>query len=95
METKEAYRQKVDAQMKEWNAQIALLAAKLENAGADVKVKYAQELDAIRAKQRVAAAKVKELDAASGEAWESVKVTSDKVWEDLKAGIGQAMSRFR
>ena len=95
METKEAYRQKVDAQMKEWNAQIALLAAKLENAGADVKVKYAQELDAIRAKQRVAAAKVKELDAASGEAWESVKATSDKVWEDLKAGIGQAMSRFR
>lgn len=95
METKDAYKQKLDAQLKEWNAQINLLAAKVENSGADVKLKYAQDLDGIRAKQREAAIKIKELENASGDAWQNVKVTADKVWDDLKTGIVQAMSNFK
>ena len=95
METKDAYKQKLNAQLKEWNAQINLLAAKVENAGADVKLKYARELDGIRAKQREAAKKIEELEDASGDAWEKVKVTADKVWDDLRAGIAQAISKFK
>ena len=80
---------------KEWSAQIDLLEAKLENVGADMKVRRAEELHTLRAKQRAASEKMKELEKASGEAWEQVKETADKIWEDLKTGVADAHSKFK
>jgi archaellum component FlaC len=95
MEIKDAYKQKMAAQLKEWNAQINLLEAKVENAGADMKVMRAKKLHELRAKQHTASEKLKELEKASGEAWEQVKKTADKIWDDLKAGIADAHSKFK
>lgn len=95
MEIQNAYQQKMSAQLKEWGAQIDLLEAKMENIGADIKVKRAQELHELRAKQHAASEKMKELGKASGEAWEQVKVTADKIWDDLKVGVTEAHSKFK
>lgn len=95
METKDAYKHKLDAQLKEWNAQIDLLAAKAESAGADVKLKYAQELDVLRDKQHQAAEKMKELDVASGEAWDEIKNAADNLWDDLKTGVANTVAKFK
>ena len=95
MKIQEAYKQKLAAQLKEWSAQIDLLEAKAENAGADIKVRHAQRLQELRAKQRAASEKMKELGKASGAAWEQVKVTTDKIWDDLKAGVEDAHSKFK
>jgi recombinational DNA repair ATPase RecF len=95
MEIQEAYKQKMAAQLKEWSAQIKLLEAKAENAGADIKVKRAEVLDELHAKHRAASDKYQELGKASGEAWEQVKVTADKIWEDLRTGIADAHSKFK
>ncbi len=94
MEIQEAYRQKMAAQLNEWNAQIGLMEAKMENMGADMKVKHAEELYALHAKQRAAAEKIQELGQASGEAWKEVKITADKIWEDLKTGVTAAHAKF-
>jgi len=37
---------------------------------------------------------MQELSKASGEAWEQVKVTADKIWDDLKTGVTDARSKF-
>mgnify|MGYP001571130324 CR=1 FL=1 len=95
MEIQNAYKQKMAAQLKEWSAQINLLEAKLENVGADMRVKRAEELHKLRAKQRAASEKMEELEKASGEAWEQVKETADKIWEDLKTGVADAHSKFK
>ena len=95
MEIKDAYKQKMAAQLKEWSAQINLLEAKMENVGADMKIKRAEALHELRAKQRAASEKMKELENASGEAWEQVKATADKVWEDLKTGVADVHSKFK
>jgi len=95
VEIQEAYKQKMAAQLKEWSAQINLLEAKVENAGADVKVRRAEALHELRAKQRAASEKMEELGKASGEAWEQVKVTADKIWEDLRTGVAEAHSKFK
>jgi len=95
VEIKDAYKQKMAAQLKEWDAQINLLEAKVENAGADIKVMRARQLHELRAKQREASEKMKELGKASGAAWEQVKVTADKIWDDLKAGVADAQSKFK
>lgn len=95
MEIQDAYKQKRAAQLKEWGAQINLLEAKLENAGADLKVKRAEQIKELRAKQHAATEKMQELGKASGEAWEQVKVTADKIWDDLKSGVADAHVKFK
>lgn len=95
MEIKDAYKQKMAAQLNEWNAQINLLEAKLENAGADLKIERAKQLHELRAKQRAASEKLTELEKAGGEAWEQVKTTADKIWDELKAGVAEAHAKFK
>lgn len=95
MELQEAYKQKLTAQLNEWSAQLNLLEAKAENAGADVRVRHAEELQALRAKLHAASEKLQALEKSSGEAWEQVKETADKVWEDIKTGFAEAHAKFK
>jgi recombinational DNA repair ATPase RecF len=95
MDIENAYKQKMAAQLKEWSAQIDLFEAKVENAGADMKVRRAEELAKLRAKQRTASEKMQDLEQASTEAWEQVKTTADKIWEDLKTGMADAHAKFK
>ena len=95
METKDAYKQKLEAQLKEWEAQIKLLAAKMENTGADARLKYAQELEKLRATQQDAIAKLKELDAAGLDVWDKLKESADQTWEEMKHGITNLLSKFK
>lgn len=95
MEIEQAYRQKMAAQLKEWSAEIDLFEAKVENATAGMKVRRAEELEILRAKQRTAAEKMRDLEKASGEAWEQMKTTADTIWSDLKTGIAEAQAKFK
>lgn len=95
MDIRDAYKQKMEAQLKEWGAQINLLEAKAENIGADMKIKHAEALQELRAKQHAASEKLKDMEKASGEAWDQVKTTADKIWDDLKNGIADARSKFK
>lgn len=95
MEIQEAYKQKMSAQLKVWDEQINLLEARMENVGADMRVKRVQELHELRAKQRAASEKLQELGKASGDAWEQVKETADKLWDDLKTGVADAHAKFK
>lgn len=95
MELKDAYKQKMAAQLKEWNAQIKLLEARAENAGADVAVRRAEALKALRAKHAAASEKMLELEKSTGEAWIQVKETADKIWDELKAGVAEAHAKFK
>ncbi|MEO8342429.1 MAG: hypothetical protein ABI536_01310 [Gallionella sp.] len=88
MEIQDEYKQKMAAQLQEWSAQINLLEANMKN-------KCAAELHDVRVKQRAAFGKMKELRDARGEAWEHVKDNADKIWEDLKAGVAEAHSKFK
>ncbi len=95
MKLHNAYTEKMDAQMKEWGAQVQLLEAKMDNVSADLKVRRMEELHALRAQQHAAAEKMRELGKASGAAWEDMKNTADKLWDDLKSGLADAQSKFK
>jgi hypothetical protein len=95
MEIQNAYKQKMAAQMKEWSAQINLLEAKLDSVGADLRVKRAEELHELRARQQAAAEKMKELGKSTGEAWQQVKISADKMWDDFKTGLTDAQSKYK
>ena len=95
MKTKNEYIESLAAELKEWSAQIDLLAAKAENAAADAKLKYAEEINVLHAKQLAASEKLKELENASGDAWGTVKETADAVWADLRTGLASVVAKFK
>lgn len=95
MHMQKEYKEKLDAQLKEWSAQVNLLEARIDSFTADMKIMRAEEIQALRAKQHAASEKLKELGKATGDAWEQVRVTADKMWDDLKKGLSDAQSKFK
>ena len=92
---RKAYEEKLDAQLKEWSAQIALLKAKADNAKADAKIEYYKTIEALQRKQNDARTKLQELKAAGDEAWGDIKMGAEKVWAEVKAAYHDASSRFK
>jgi hypothetical protein len=92
---RKAYEEKLDAQLKEWSAQIGLLKAKADNAKADAKIDYYKTIDALQHKQEEARTKLQELKTAGDEAWEDVKKGAEKAWVEVKTAYRDATSRFK
>ena len=94
-ENRKAYEEKLDAQLKEWNAEIALLKAKAENSKADARMDYYKIINAFEQKQEKAKTKLQELKTSGDEAWEAVKGGAEKVWAEVKSAYHDAASKFK
>jgi uncharacterized protein YoxC len=94
MNDKELYMQKLQAQMDEWNADIAKLKAKAAGAKADVQIEMNTQVEALDRRMQEVGGKLSELAEASEEAWDSVKKGVESAWGSLKSAFGDAASRF-
>jgi hypothetical protein len=92
---RKAYEEKLDAQLKEWSAQLALLKAKADNAKADAKIEYYKIIEALQHKQNNARTKLQELKTSGDEAWEDIKTGAEKVLAEVKAAYHDVSSRFK
>ena len=92
---RKAYEEKLNAQLKEWSAQIALLKAKADNAKADAKTEYYKTIDVLQHKQNEAKVKLQELKTAGDEAWDDLKAGAEKAWAEVKTAFHDAASRFK
>jgi outer membrane murein-binding lipoprotein Lpp len=95
MKTKNEYIEILATELRELSGQIDELTAKTEKAAALVKLNYAEDLEALRAKQNSAVEKMKELDEHRGEAWEDLKETADVIWKELRTGLASAVAKFK
>jgi hypothetical protein len=95
MDKRKAYQEKLDAQLQEWNAQIDLLRAKADKAGAEAKIEYYKMIESLQRKQDGIRTKLQELKGASDEAWEDLKSGAEKAWAEVKAAFDVASSRFK
>lgn len=91
METMESYKKNLVAQLNEWIAQIKLLDAKAGNAEAGEKLRYLRDLDVMHAKRREVAGKIKALENAGDDSWESVKVTAEEFWDTYRRSSDKAV----
>jgi predicted ATP-binding protein involved in virulence len=91
---RKAYEEKLDTQLKEWDAEIALLKAKAENAKSDAKIDYYKTIETFEHKQDKAKTKFQELKTSGDEAWEAVKGGMEKTWAEVKAAYHDAVSKF-
>ena len=92
---RKAYEEKIDAQLEEWNAQIALLKARADKARAEAKIEYNKTIEALQRRQDEARAKLHELKTAGDEAWEDLKTGAEKAWAEVKTAFHDAASKFK
>lgn len=92
---RKAYEEKLEAQLKEWKAQIELLKAKASNASADAKIEYHETIEALQRKSDELKVKFAELKDSGDDAWEEVKIGAAKAWSEVEAAFKKTISKFK
>ena len=95
MDSKDEYKARIDAQLKEWSARIAELKAKADAAEAGLKAEYLQQVETLRLKKEETQAKFEELKKTGDEAWETLKAGMEHAASDLKTAINNAAAKFK
>ena len=94
IEKRDAYVQKLKAQLDYWNADIDKLAAKAAQAEAGVKIEYQNQLDDLCAKRDDVRDRLSAVQQAGEGAWENLKEGLENSWEILKMSFNKAKSEF-
>lgn len=92
---RKAYEEKLEAQLEEWNAQIALLKAKADKAKADARIEYYKNIEALENKQQEAGTRLQAMKAAGDDAWEELKTGAEKTWDEVKAAYHNVVSKLK
>src|SRR3990172_8042808 len=92
---RKAYEEKLDAQLEEWSAQIALLKTRADKAKAEAKLEYNKAIETLQRRQDEARTKLHELKSAGDEAWEDLKTGTEKTWAEVKTAFHDAISKFK
>lgn len=87
MDTRELYKQKVEAQIHEWSATLDVLKARTEKLTVQAKLDMQPSIDAVHAKYDAAKAKLDKIGAATDDTWDEVVKDVDHAWSDLKAAV--------
>ena len=95
MDMKQAYEEKLEAQLREWQAKIDQLKARADRAEAEKKIDYQQEIDSLQARQQALQEKLEELRGAGEDAWEEVKAGAELAWRDLEQAVNRAFDHFK
>jgi hypothetical protein len=95
MATKDAYKSKLEAEIKEWDAKLDQLSAKAQEATADARIAYENELESLKSKRAVAQEALEEWGKHSRNAWEDVKNGAQSAWHEMSKAVERVTSRFK
>lgn len=91
---KDAYTQKLEAELEVLQAKVAELKAKAKSSAADAQIKH-NLVDEIEQKFNAAKARLKELNETSSDAWEHLKVGAESAWDTLRTAVSEAAAKFK
>ncbi len=92
---KDAYQQKMEAQLKEWDALIDQLRARAEQANAEAKIEYMNRVEELQGKRNTLQEKLDKMKNSSGDAWKDLKAGVENAFSDLKISVESAIDRFK
>ncbi len=95
METRELYRKKYEAQLKEWGAKVDEIHARILKTAAKAQIELKPHLEAARAKLETATSKLAQIAKATDEAWTHLLHDAEAAWNDLKASVEGAFDALR
>lgn len=94
-ETKDLYRQRMEAELEALEARIELLRAQVEKAEAGAKIVLQEKLAEFARRQRSAREQLRQLRAAGEATWEEAKAGIDRTLADLKEALEQIAARLQ
>jgi len=94
MNRKEATIDKLQSRLDEWRAKIAVLEAKANQAKAESKITYLNEVRDLKRRQQEAGQKLDELRKAGADAADELKSGIERAWDDLGNAIKRAAEHF-
>ncbi len=94
MSTKEAYKQKIEAEVALVQAKLVVLKAQANNYAADARIKYSKQIDELEQGVVATKAKLKELGEASDDAWEHLKDGMESTWNTLSTAVRNTAAKF-
>ncbi|MBT1074009.1 coiled coil domain-containing protein [Geobacter grbiciae] len=95
MSTRDEFVKKLHVKLEEWNADIDKLSAKASEVKVELRQDYAEQLEALKAKQAVARQKLEELQKSGGSAWEDLKAGIELAWAAVGEALDSVKSRFK
>lgn len=95
MDKRDVYEKKMKEKLDQWRDRIDELKVKADQAEAEAKIEYHQQIDKLRAMQRASEEKMRKLRTAGDDAWEDLKAGMDMAWESLGEAVRSAASRFK
>jgi hypothetical protein len=93
-EKRDAYVQKLKAEMDEWNAEIDKLTVRADQAEAQAKIEYQKRIEKLEKNRKDLEVKISALQQAGESAWEDLKAGIDNSWEIFKGTLAKAKSEF-
>lgn len=85
MSDKEAYKQKIEAEVELAQAKLSELKANAKSATADARISYDKQVEELEESISETKAKLKELGDAGEDAWEDIKDGVESAWKKLSA----------
>lgn len=95
MNDKEAYTQKMQAKLDEWEADLDKMKAKMSGASADAKIKLNEQINNLNSQQAQMKQELKKLEKAGDEAWEDLRNGFEASWDKLSSAFKDAANKFK
>lgn len=95
MSKKEAYQQKIEAQVSEWKADIDKLRARAASEAADARMKLEEHVGSLEAMIEQAKEKLVEARESSEETWEAATDKAESAWASIKTGFQDVVSKIK
>jgi uncharacterized protein YoxC len=92
--TKQAYQQKVDAEIREWETQAELLKAKGNNLAADARLEFEKQMQKLQENKAEISAYVDKMSDKAEDAWDEVKDEAEEKWNTFSRAVGDFVSKY-
>ena len=93
-QAKEEFQRKLDARLKDMDAEIAKLREKGRDLKDEAKVKWDQKLADLEIKRDAARSKLAEVGKSSAEAWKDVEKGAQSAWDEMDKAFHDASQEF-
>jgi hypothetical protein len=93
-DTRDAYRRKSEAELKELNARLDLLDSKAQKADAEAKIGFTEQIYELKEKRDNLRDRIEDLKEASGDAWKDLRKGIEEAALDLRTALDVASTRF-
>lgn len=94
MINRDEYVQKLKQQLDAWNAEAAKWEARTHAAQEEAKAEYERQLALFHQRRDEGMKKMREIQAASGDAWMEMMRGADDAWKRMQDAFNQARSKF-